>query len=48
MRCFRESAGPHLRQGVNTVTHREIPLHIHGIYIGVSLPGGGEEGVLKL
>lgn len=37
--CFRESAGPHLRQGVHTVTHREIPLHTNSIYIGVGLPG---------
>lgn len=46
MCCFRESAGPHLRQGVHTVTHGQIPLHTDSIYIGVSLPG--EEGALRL
>lgn len=39
MCSFRESAGPHLGQGVHTVTHREITFHTNSIYIGVGLSG---------
>lgn len=46
VRRFRKSAGPHLGKGVDTVTHREIPLHGDSIYIGVSLPGAMKAGYI--